>query len=39
VSTPSLKALAELVHEDDILLGAAPAEPYSEVEAALRDRV
>ena len=39
MSTPSLKALAELVHEDDILLGAAPAEPYSEVEAALRDRV
>ncbi|MGI9117485.1 MAG: epoxyqueuosine reductase [Gaiellales bacterium] len=39
MSTPSLKALAELVREDDILLGAAPAAPYAEVEAALHDRV
>ena len=35
----SLEALAALVRDDDVLLGAASASPYVEVEAALEDRV
>lgn len=39
MSTPSLRALAQLVREDDVLLGAFEAEPYPDVERALHDRV
>ncbi len=36
---PTLQALADLVRDDGIVLGASVAAPYDEVEAALRDRV
>jgi len=35
---PALADLAALVREDGIVLGAAPAAPYAEAEAAIRER-
>jgi epoxyqueuosine reductase len=39
MATHRLEELAALVHDDDILLGAAEAAPYDQAEAALADRV
>ena len=36
---PTMDELAALVRDDGIVLGAAPASAYTEVEAALKDRV
>ena len=39
MSRPSLQTFADLVRDDNILLGAAQATPYEQAEAALADRV